>query len=803
MVATLNVMEEYPMSSSPTGSARGPLGRVAVATLASVSLAVVGAVGASADGVEDPVQELGLSADVTDHGVIAPEVSTSIAAVGTLADGTNVQYLPSAGEPASLSVVDTDTGELVAYHEIGPKTLAGSVEVLEDGSAYFALRDGAGVILYHWDAETDEVEQIVENPAGESVIRGMTMEDGTLYASTYPNSKVIAIDPQTGEVHDYGSVASDDIYADGFAVHDGMAYVGTGMQVGHAMTVDLETGEITELDVPAEYDEVLTRFYSFQQVGDLIAMAFSPSVDGDYEAMNTLLWDTTTEDWVCDGAIPTWPTLNRPYTDQTHDGRIYYRSQDEIWEFDSADCSVAATGWADTDLDETGNHRALSLRATGVGEEIEYSLIGLNRDGSFWSFDPETGEHETFQSEVPAPPLTAHSLHIANDNRIYMGTYNGPGTVGRFDIETQEMEQIDGPSQADEWLDFGDQLIVGSYGNAVVHAGDPNQEWEWGTNPAEQFRLITEHQQDRVAEMATDGELVALGTISDYGVAGGGLTLTDMTGEGETYRDLVEMQSTASVTFGADGLVYAGTANRGGLSSPHSPLDAHFVAFDPEAGEVVDAVIPVQDNQVVASVESVGESIWGLTVSAHLFEYDTAAGEITETYELDTATSGSTWGAASHVELHPDGLLYGISGTDIFAFDPQTGEQQILLDDLGYKRMDIAENGTIYVVDDTNLYEVTVDGDDGATPEERLATLHSATAGYIEDGQIEGPIAQQLSNALDQAVRHLDVGRERPGMVALQRFSRHLENPKPSDTVSQEAQQDLLAQVNAILDQLG
>ena len=789
--------------SSPRSGIR-PVGTVAAATLAALSLAAAGAVSAAADDVDDPRDDLDLTAEVTDHGVTAAEVSTSIAAVGTLPDGTDVMYLPSAGEPASLSVVDIDTGELVAYHEIPPKTLAGTIEVLDDGSAYFALRDGGGVILYHWDAATDEVTEIVENPAGELVIRRMIMEDGILYGSTYPNSKVFSYDPETGEVHDYGSMVSDDIYADGFAVHEGMAYVGTGMEVGRALTLDLETGEVTELEVPAEYDEVLTRFYSFRQVGDLIAMAFSPGADGGLDSMNTLFWDTTSDEWVCDGAIPHWPTLNTPYSPATQDGRMYYKAEGEIFEFDAADCSIEETGWAQTDLEDTGDHRALSLRTSGEGEDATYQLIGLNRDGSFWSFDVETGEHEFFESEVPAPPLTAHSVHVADDDRVYMGTYSGPGTLGRFDPASGEMEAIDGPGQADSWLNFGDQLLVGSYGNAVVHAGDPHAEWDWGTNPAEEFRLITDHQQDRIVDQATDGELAALATVSDYGVRGGALTLTDMQDRRDTYRDLVEFQSTASVTFGQDGLIYAGTSIRGGLSSTNSPLDAHLVVFDPEAGEVVDAIVPVEDNSVVAGVATVGDSIWGVTNSSDLFEFDTTTQEVVEVHDLGTATSASPWGLASTVQLGADGLLYGVAGTDVFAFDPQTGAQQILLEDTGYKRMDIADDGTIYVIDGTNLYEVTISEDDGGeTLPEQVLALQAATSQYIDDGEIAGPIAHQLSNALDQAVRHLESGRDRPGGVAVQRYTRHLENPKPSDTVTEEAQEDLLAQANAILDQVG
>ncbi|WP_147915921.1 FIMAH domain-containing protein [Ruania zhangjianzhongii] len=784
-------------SSSPP-----PIGRrIATGALAAaVSLGLV-ATGAAADGptADEPAQEgLDLSVEITDHGLVATETSISSADVGTLPDGTHVQYLPAAGNPASFSVVNIETGELIDHQSIPPKTLAGPTEILPDGSAYFALRDGGGVILYHWDAETHEITEVLENPAGELLIRGLQMHDGILYGNTYARAKVFSYDPATGDVRDYGSVASDDDYAWGLSVVDGTAYTGTGMQTGHAVAVDLDSGEMTELELPAEYDEVITYFYSFQQVGDLIAMGFSPSLNGSYEGVNTLFWDTAAGDWACEGAIGSFLSLNAPFTDQTERGTMFFKSEGEIWEFDSADCSVSPTGWIDTGLEDTGNHRALNLLTTADGEEV---LVGLNRDGSFWRFTPATGEHEVFDGVVPGAPLTAHSVHVASDDRVYMGTYNGPGTLGRFDPATQEMDQIDGPSQADSWLNFQDQLVLGSYGNAVVHMGDPAAEWDYGTNPAEQFRLIDE-EQDRIIDMATNGDIVAMATVSDYGVRGGGLTLTDMTDRGVTYRDLVEAQSTTAVTFGGDGLIYAGTSVQGGLSSPDSPQDAHLVVVDPETGEVLDSVVPVPDNRVVAEVVALGETIWALTTTGDLVEYDTTTREVVEVYDVGADTSASTWGLGSTIQVNPaDGLLYGIAGTDVFAFDPETRDLQILAED-GYKRMDIAEDGTVYVIDATNLYSFDVSGAEQG-PVEQLEALSAATEGYIEAGDITGPIAHQLQRALDQAEKHLSADRTVPAVRALERFVRHLDNAKVPDTVTEEARAGLVERAEAILDALG
>lgn len=779
---------------APTGRIAGASG---LALVVSMALGVTGAMAQPSDG-----SDWHAPFDVSDHGVAATEVNVRVAAAGTLPDGRDVVYMHSDGNPVSFNVVDIATGEVISAHALDPKTIGAEIHVLDDGSTYFNVRDGSGADLYHWDSASFELTRIERNPVGERLIRTLeTDEDGILYGVTYPNAKLFSYDPESAEFRDYGSVADVDNYAEGLAVHDGVAYVGTGMEVGTAVAVDTETGEMTTLDLPAGYERI-TRFYKFRSVGDMVAMAFSPGIAG---GSNVLFWDTTEQGWACDGAIPRNVSLNVPFASETRDGRMFFKSQGEIWSFDSTDCSVEATGWIDTDLAGTGSHRVLDLLATGTEESPEYRLIGTNNDGSFWTFDPDSGDHAFVESQIFGAPLTAHSIHVAADERVYVGTYLGPGALGRFNPEEQEFEdQLNGPLQVSSFLTFGDQLIIGSYGNAVVHMGDPAQEWDWGTNPSQRFRLIDGYQQDRLLGQATDGDLVAMATVSDYGVRGGALTLTDMADYRETFRDLVEHQSHVSVTFGQDGLVYSGTSIRGGLSSQDSPLDAHLVVFDPESEEVVNAVVPVEGNDVVAGVTSLGSSIWGVTNSSDLFEYDTQAGEVVGVYDLGTAPASSPWGVASTVQAHPhNGLLYGIAGTDVFAFDPQTGESQILLEDRGYKRMDIAADGTIYVIDETNLYSISVDSSDGEdSPAEQVRALRAAAQGYIDSGDMAGPIAQQVTNALGQAADHLGAERLPAGIAALERVIQHLENPKVPDTLSEAAKEDLLTQTRAVLDQL-
>lgn len=88
-------------------------------------------------------------------------------------------------------------------------------------------------------------------------------------------------------------------------------------------------------------------------------------------------------------------------------------------------------------------------------------------------------------------------------------------------------------------------------------------------------------------------------------------------------------------------------------------------------------------------------------------------------------------------------------------------------------------------------------------PVEATTQLAASVQDYVAAGEVDGPIAHQLANAVDQAEQHLEGERTTPAIAALERVLRHLDNPKRPDTLTEEAQQDLRGQVTAILDLIG
>lgn len=656
---------------------------------------------------------LGLTAEVDDQGIAATERNVRTAAAGITRKGIPLVYLLSDGNPVSFNVLNGDTGELIDSFPLPPKSIGSYPTVTPDGTAYFAVRDGKSSLVHRYDPVRNTVEFLVESPTGDAVTRALRVDGDVLYGCTYPNAKAFSYDLISGEVRDYGKVATTtDSYAWGFEKVGGSLYVGTGIGEGHVVRVDIDTGEKTELELPKEYDDQLTYFYAFRQVGDLVAMAFSPGLE---DGTNVLFWDTTTQEWVHDSAIPGFLALNGPLTTATDDGRLWYKSDGEIYEFSATTGAVRATGWVDTGLEDTGSHRTLDMVMVGRARLARPILFGGNNDGSFWRFDPESGEHQHFDTQIEGAPLTTNTLTVGPDQRVYVPTYLGPGAIARFDPDTNQTEVLAGPGQADTLLALGSELLLGSYPNAVVHRGDPSQDWAYGTNPAKDYDLIADAQ-DRIMSMSgdADAQRYAVATVADYGISGGALTIVDADGTRQVHRDPIDLQSVVTVLWGPDNLVYAGTCRRGGLSSPTSPADAELLVFDPVDQTLVHHLVPVSGNDVVCEIALGSDGqVWGITKTGHLFAFDRDSRTVTADIQHGLGGTSTPWGSGCTIVAHPtDGLLYGLADGSLFAFDPVSHDWQVLDEGRALKRLDIAADGRLYAVDDTHLYQVTVTRED-------------------------------------------------------------------------------------------
>lgn len=96
-------------------------------------------------------------------------------------------------------------------------------------------------------------------------------------------------------------------------------------------------------------------------------------------------------------------------------------------------------------------------------------------------------------------------------------------------------------------------------------------------------------------------------------------------------------------------------------------------------------------------------------------------------------------------------------------------------------------------------YEACMDAEAPGDAPTEVDELGALLAELVASGEVSGPLAMQLTTAVQQADRHVEAARSAEAAAALGRFLDRLGAPKYPDTVTEEASAALEAQVAAVL----
>lgn len=630
---------------------------------------------------------------VEDLGPAFYSPNVRLADTDVLADGTPVGYLFSDGQPVSLTAVDLRTGETLDSHEIAGYSIAASIEVAPDDTVYLSVRGPNDGSLWRYVPATGELEKLASRVAGERLLRTLVFHDGVLYGSTYPNAKVYAYDTATGEIRDYGSVVDDgSSYAWGMDLVDGDMWVGTGA-TPHLVEVAVDSGAMTEAALPpavADHADFVNRVERFD---DVVVLSHSPGgPDG-----NTAVYDLAADAW-----LPGLEGVVGPWASGTHDGRMYYVSDQTVLAYDVAARTSVPIGWEAGPLTgELDGTTGLALVELGTADFPGTTLVGTRVDGKVWRYSLATGTGDVVDAGITGAPATVHSMGRGGDGTVYVGAYLSAGVMARVDADG--VTQLTGPKQADSVVASRGRTVVGTYPGAEFFVAEPGTAWDWGTNPRHLFSLGRgDTGQDRPLAMAAAGSLVAAGTVPNYGELGGALTLFDPdTGAHTVHRNVVADQSVTALAY-RDGFVYGGTSIHGGLSSTPTATEAELFVWDVAQDELVTSSVVAPGAEAIhaLTVDPRGR-VWGLAGDGTIFEYDPVNHEVARSVRTP-ATASNDWGRLSELYPHPDGYLYGNADGMLFRFDPETLQFVTLMAD-GARHSAVASDGAIYLADSTNV----------------------------------------------------------------------------------------------------
>jgi streptogramin lyase len=618
-----------------------------------------------------------------------------------LPDGRAVAYATSNGTPATFNVVDVRTGERLFATSLEGYTLGGWMDVAPDGTVYFTAREPTPAGLFRFHPDTFELEHLADRVAGERVLySGTFAADGKVYFGTYPNAKVVSFDPATDTVHDYGSMTDDAAYVFSVGAVGDKVWAGTG-PVPHLYEIDPATGDTTELDVPERLLDNVAWYIAIEERDDLVFVRLSPRGGFDLAA-----YDRKRDRWL-DDVIES--TSSAAPTTVDHRGRVYMMAGGKLIGYHLQAKRIFSTGFEDTELpqalaDAVGTYGIALMNLDEMSPKAD-TVVGLSTDGDLWHYHLRTRQAEVIPADVLGAPGQVHSIGVAPDGAVYFGAYLSSGAMSRINQTTGEIEQLRGAKQADKIISHNDEIVVASYPDAVVHAGNASEPWEWGANPR---RILSigrgePHYQDRIPAITSIGDRIALGTVPDYGELGGVLALADTaTQEYEVHRDVVPDQSVISLAY-RDGLIYGGTSIHGGLSSTPTQGEAELFIWDVAAGERVWNEPVVDGAELIHQLAFDADGmLWGMAGNGRVFEFDPANRSVTRTF--DTGLITTLWGFRTALHLDEEsGRFYGNAEGRLFRFDPASLHFEILADrDVRYSARD--GNGNLYFADATYVY---------------------------------------------------------------------------------------------------
>lgn len=770
-------------------------GATVLAFSVGVLLPVAGGTPAAAGSIEIPLDTSTPTPDsseveVTELGPAIEAVNVRAAAFGELDDGTPVAYATSNGDPVTFNVIDLQTGESIVSDTVPGEFVAGSVAPAPDGSVYFNTNDPTPGMLHRY-IPGEGIEHIGERIAGQSWLRdAVVADDGMVYFSTYPDAKLLAYDPDTGEISDYGSVAEDATYAYSVEVVGDEVWVGTG-PVPHLMAVDPDTGDRREIELP-DLDNV-NYVLKLEKRGDYVFAGLSPR--GSFD---TLVYDLTTGQW-----IDTIPSVGAAGTTEfDSSGRSYYINDDTAWAYDVSSGEASEFGFSSTELPEILAAASNAYGLAVVEFSGEQTLVIMTTDGDLLRYPLSSGAASRVTADILRSAVDIVGFGVGPDGNVYSGAKIGPGLIGRIQQGTHELEVLPGPSQAEGFGSHQGQIVIGSYSGAGVHVGNLDQPWDWGTNPRQIIKLNRgePYHQDRVWTVASVRDRVALGTIPEPGYNGGSITMLDTdTGVFDVHRGVIPGQSIISLVY-RDGLLYGATSIHGGSGTTPTADEAVLFIWDVDTEEVLWQGVPVPGADVLNGLSFTPDGhLWGISESGVVFEFDPTRRTVLQTERVVTDPDDiHPWG--NHTSLvydeHREGF-FGTAGWELFFLDRERMQAEFLRTDRDTHRVVMAGNGEVYCVDTTEVCVI-----DTADPGAAVAGLAHSLQRYVDQGAVAGPITRRLTRAAEQAQQHLSAHRATPTIRALERFIRYLDAPKRPDTVTEDAGSDLREQAATILDLL-
>lgn len=623
---------------------------------------------------------------------------------GTVADGPDgapVLWSASSGEPARLNAVDPATGKTQLSQPLAGSPGSYAVVAAPDGTVYVGAYD-SGLLYRRRPGPDSAIENLGRPLPSEGYIWRLAVDDdGRVFGGTYPGGRVFGFDPSANQVRDYGQLLPGLRYVRSIAVWGPFIYAGSEPDA-HVIQIHKESGEQRELALPDPLgDGVGVTTYDLNAYQGRLYARFGSALNGRLG-----VYDISAEKWtdLVDGVA------GLDVSPPGRHGEVYFtrnsvltRYQPRTRELTPVDLFVPG---------RVANNRGIGWCDLNRRDWPGNSVVGLLWRGDLFRHNPISGRSETITTDIPGEPIPISALHAGADGSIYAGGFlNGGLAVVDPDTGASAFNRF---AQIESIRAIGNYVWVGAYPDSRLYRYDPTLPWsspeydpgEPGAvdNPAKIVDL-KEHHQVRARAMTDAGTHVAYGTMPGDTTLGGALVIVNKTTlESVVHRPVVTDQSVVSLTYAND-LIIGGTSIHGGYSVP-APTQTEAKLFGWEVSGTSPAfeLVPVPGKDAIPALVAAPDGLlWGLT-DGQLFAFDIAARQVVERLQL-AADTGTTAG-----ELHitnDGGLMYAlVQGRLLFEIDLATRTNRLLLDQRA-QQLAVHADGRLFMSDDAVLYRVS------------------------------------------------------------------------------------------------
>jgi hypothetical protein len=663
------------------------------------------------------------------------------AAIGIGADGKPEAYFFANGAPGTFYAFDAITGEKRFSQQVSLAKIVWGMTYSPDGNVYFASSENGRLFRYSPSEQT--ITDLGVNPSGSFVWDINATPDGRyLYGAVYPNGKIFEYDTHQSKFRDLGTMMEGKDYVRGLGVTDRYVYAGLGTygetEPRVMIRIDRETGTKTNITVPST-----STFIS------------------DVHAYNGRLFATSGLLYVLDeetlqpigshsfGGMISPPSPLAP-------NLVYWTGSGKIYSYNT-DTDVKQEVGSLPPL-QTSNMKALGWVQASEGEFAGKTVLaGFNQYGESFLFDPASGQSLLVEPDVEGSPVQHHSLKTGPDGRLYMGGYHQGLSI--YDPQTKSFPVRQYQSLQAESIGFlNGKVYFGMYGGAQIFEYDPALPWNYGTGAGHNpYRIYDIHEQDRPYVFASGDNKLFIGTIPDYGRLGGKLTIYDAAaGTWKEYdnSELVHNQAITGLAY-HNGKLYGSTTIRGGLGIDPTESEAKLFIWDvAQEKKILERTLdlPGHHPPMIGDLEIGPDGlVWGATGSA-IFALDPETLDVVKGKSIYSPTLDST-GSWRPFDLifGDDGYIYSTIGQAITVIDPQTLEH----DQLAARANVIAlgKDGSVYYsIADKDIYRIPVKLQTVAIADYEPVLPVNGTAELGLEGVLANGKAADLSAAFIQYV---------------------------------------------------